>query len=194
MAYVWHPLHCRWQRTHSVTPNHSIFHVTSNSGMTTQPLYQTSHPLYLCHQTISTDISPTFVWHHTHFCVSSYELYITSYPVLMSSHYCTYDSTACIYENISSICASYTLNIWHHSHYLGHHNHWIDKITPTLFMTSHSPYVWHCLHCTRHHILTFWPQTTIWRTSHQLYYKSCLLYLCHHTNSIDDITAIICMI
>ena len=29
LAYVWHPLHCRWQRTHSITPNHSIYDVTS---------------------------------------------------------------------------------------------------------------------------------------------------------------------
>ena len=89
---------------------------------------------------------------------------------------------------------TYTLNFWHHSHYLCHHTHCIDKITLTLFMTSHSSYVWHHLHYTRHHNLTFWPQDTILRTSHLLYYKSCPLYLCHHTNSIDDITATICMI
>ena len=103
-------------------------------------------------------------------------------------------NTAYIYETTSSMRETYTLNLWHHSHSLCHHTHIIDKITPSLFMTSHSPYVWHRLHCTRHHILTFWPQTTILRTSLQLYYKSCLLYLCHHTNSIDDITATICMI
>ena len=193
-AYVWHPLHCRWKRTLSIRAKHSIYDATSTSGMTTQPLYQTSHPLYLCHHTISNDISPTFVWHHIHFCVTSYELYITSHPILMSSHYCTYDITTSIYETTSSMRETYTLNFWHHNHYLCHHTHCIDKITPTLFMTSHSPYVWHRLHCTRHHILTFWPQTTILRTSLQLYYKSCLLYLCHHTNSIDDITATICMI
>ena len=61
-------------------------------------------------------------------------------------------------------------------------------------MTSHLPYVWHPVHYRRHHILTFWPQTTILRTSHPLYYPSCPLYLCHHTNSINDITATIRMI
>ena len=157
-------------------------------------LYQTTHPLYLCHQSIATDISPTFVWHHIHCCVTSYELYITSQPILMSSHYCTYDITTSICETTSSMRETHTLNLWHHSHSLCHHTHCIDKITPTLFMTSHSPYVWHRLHCIRHHILTLWPQTTILRTSHELYYKSYLLYLCHHTNSIDDITASICMI
>ena len=52
-AYVLHPLHCRWQRTHSITPKHSIYDVTSPSGRTTQPLYQTSHP-------------PS-VWHHMNY-------------------------------------------------------------------------------------------------------------------------------
>ena len=31
-----------------------------------QPLYQTLYPLYLCHHTVSTDVSPTFVWHQTY--------------------------------------------------------------------------------------------------------------------------------
>ena len=87
-----------------------------------------------------------------------------------------------------------TLNMSHHNHYLCHLTHCIDNITPTLFMTSHSPYVWHRLHYTRHHILTFWPQTIILRISHPLYGTLCPLHLCHHTNSIDDITATICMI
>ena len=168
-AYVWHSLHCRWQRTHSITQNHSIYDVTSTSGMTTQPLYQTSHPQYLCHQTICTDISPTLVWHHTNLlCDIIWNIYITSHPIPLSSHYCSCDITASIYGTTSSMRATYTLNMWHHSHYLGHHTHCIDNITPTLFMTSHSPYVWHRLHYTRHNILTFWPQTTILRTSHPL--------------------------
>ena len=91
---------------------------------------------------------------------------------------------------------TYTLNFWHHSHYLCHHTHCIDKITPTLFMTSLSPYVWHRLHYTRHHILTFWPQNTILRTSHLLYDKSCplsvsshQLYRCYHSQYMYDINS-----
>ena len=57
----------------------------------------------------------------------------------------------------------------HHSHYLCPDTHCMDNITPTLCMTSHSPDVWHCLHYTRHHILTLWPQTTVFMSSHQLY-------------------------
>ena len=66
-AYVWHPSHYRWYHIHSITPNHSIYDVTSTSGMISVPLYQTLHALYLSHQKLSTDIIPTFVWHHTHY-------------------------------------------------------------------------------------------------------------------------------
>ena len=168
-AYVWHPLHCRWQCSHSVTPT-TLF-------MMSHPLKAWKHspcirhrthciyvirPSPLTSHTLVYDITPTF-------CVTLYELYITSHAILMSSHYSTYDITASIYETTSSMRATYTLNMWHQSPYLGHYTHSIDNITPTLFMTSHSPYVWHRLHYTRHHILTFWPQTTILRTSHPLY-------------------------
>ena len=64
----------------------------------------------------------------------------------------------------------------------------IENITPTLFMTLLLPYVWHPLHYTKHHILTLWPQTTMFMSSHPLYWTSCPLYLCHHIHSIDDIT------
>ena len=168
-AYVWHPLHCRWQCTtltyqtivftmshplQAAQHSHCIRHHTHCIYVIT-PSPLISHPLLY-------DITPTF-------CVKSYELYITSHPILMSSHYCTYDITASIYETTSSMRATYTFNMSHHSHYLCHHTHCIDNITATLFMTWHSPYVWHRLHYTRHHSLTFWPQATILRTSHPLY-------------------------
>ena len=60
-AYVWHHLHYRWYHIHSITPIRRIYDVTSTPGMVSQPQYQTSHPLYLCHQNLSTDIIPTFV-------------------------------------------------------------------------------------------------------------------------------------
>ena len=65
-AYVWHPLHCRWHRIHFITPNNCIYDIISTSDMTSHPLYQTLHPLYLGHHNLSTDITPTFEWHHTH--------------------------------------------------------------------------------------------------------------------------------
>ena len=99
-AYVWYPLHCRWQRTHSITPNHSIYDVTSTCGMTTQPLYQKSHQLYLCHHIVSTVISPTFVWHHTHhLCDIIWTVYyITPNPYVIT-----------------------LLHLWHHRLYIRNH-------------------------------------------------------------------------
>ena len=38
-AYIWHLLHYRWHHIHSITPNHSIYDVTSTSGMTSHPSY-----------------------------------------------------------------------------------------------------------------------------------------------------------
>ena len=76
----------------------------------------------------------------------------------------------------------------HHSHYLCPHTHLIDNITSILCMTSHSPYMWHRLHHTRHHILTLWPQTTVFSSSHPLFWTSSPLYPCHHLHCIDDIT------
>ena len=124
-AYVWHYLHYRCYHIHSITPNHSIFDVTSTSGMTSHPLYQTSHPLYLCHHNLSTDIIPTFVWHQT--------LYM--------------DDIICTLHNIISIpyvitllyLWHHSLYIWNHIQYVGPHIHYTCDITDTnLCHHSHS--------------------------------------------------------
>ena len=161
-----HPLQA-WHHTPCIRHcTHCIFVIT------TSPLI--SHPLL-------NDITPTF-------CVTSYALYITSYPILKSSHYCTYNITTSIYEIISSMSGNiYTIHETSH-HYLCPHTHCIDNITRILCMTSHSPYMWHRFHYARHHILTLWPQTTVFISSQPLYLTSCPLYLCHHIHSNDDIT------
>ena len=66
-ASVWHHLCYRRRHIHSSTPSHNLYDFTSTSGMTSQSLYLTSHQLYLCHHKLSTDMKPTFVWHHTHY-------------------------------------------------------------------------------------------------------------------------------
>ena len=94
-----------------------------------------------------------------------------------------------LYMKPHPVCrATYTLYMRPHSHSLCPHTHCIDSITPTHWMTSHSPYVLHHVPYTRHHILTLWPQTTMFMSSHPLYWTSCPLYLCHHLHCIDDIT------
>ena len=130
-----------------------------------KPSPLTSHPLLY-------DITSTFF-------VTAYELYIRAHPILMSSQYCTYDITVSIYETTSSRRPTYTLNMSHHSHYLCHHTHCIDNITPTLFMTSYSPYVWHRFHYTRHYSLTFWLKPPFWG---------------HHTHYIRHRVHCICVI
>ena len=88
LAYVWHPLHCRWHHIHSITPTHSIY-VTSTSGMIPRPQYQTLHPVYLCHNNLSTDITPSFQWHHTHLlCEIICTIYnVTSSPYVITLFY-----------------------------------------------------------------------------------------------------------
>ena len=124
-AYVWHHLHYRCYHIHSITLNHSIYDVTSTSGMTSHPLYQTLHPLYLCHHNLSTDIIPTFVWHHTHYM----------------------DDIICTLHNIIStpyvfpllyLCHQ-SLYIWNHIQYVGPHIHYTCDITDSnLCHHSHS--------------------------------------------------------
>ena len=93
-AYIWQSLHYKWGRIHSFTSNHSIYEVTYTSGMTSQPLYQTSHPLYLYHHTVSIDISPTLVWHHTNLlCDIIWTIYnITPNPYVITLLYLWYHS------------------------------------------------------------------------------------------------------
>ena len=187
-AYVWHPFHCRWHHVHSITPIHSIYDVTSTSGMTLHPLYQTLHPLYLCHHNLSTDITPTFEWHDNNLLC---DIICTIYN--MTSNPCYHTTLLMtpqpLYVKPHPVCqATYTLYMRHHSHYLCPHTRSIDNITPNFSMTSHSPYMQHRLHYTRHHILILWPQTTVFMSSHPLYLTSCPLYLCLHIHSIDDIT------
>ena len=124
-AYPWHNLHYRWYHIHYITPNHSIHDVTSTSGMTSHPLYQTLHPLHLCHHNLSTDIIPTFVWNHTHYIR---DIIWTLYNIISTPYVIT------------------LLSLWHHSQYIwihilyvGPHIHYTCDITATnLCHPSHS--------------------------------------------------------
>ena len=138
-AYVWHHLCYIRCHIHSITPSHNLYDFTSTSGTTSHPLYQTSHQLYLSHHNLSIDITPNFVWPHTHYIC---------------------DIICTIYSNISTAYVITLLNLWHqnldiwkHNQYvvqninyacditvssLCHHTHCIESITPTLCMTSHS--------------------------------------------------------
>ena len=135
-AYVWHLLHCRWHHTHSITPNQNMYNVTSSPGMKTQPLCQTRHPLYLYHQTIYTDISSTFVWHHT--------------QILGDIIWTIYNITLNLYVNHTTVPrTSQTLYMKPHPVWLQHIHLTCDitatiwVITPTVQVTSHPLFLWH---------------------------------------------------
>ena len=111
---------------------------------------------------------------------------MTSHTLYMTSHTWQYKRYIC-----------------HLTHYILHyilcpHTQSIDNITPTLCMTSHSPYVWQLLPYTSHHFLTLWHQTTMFMSSQPLHltlFPLCVdvsshpLYWWYHTNCISEITS-----
>ena len=112
LAYVWHHLHYRRRHIYSITPSHNLHDFTSTSGMTSQPLYQTSQQLYLCHHNLSTDITPTFVWHHTHYMCDIIRTIYNLISTALSSHYCTNDSRTLTYETTSNMeVKMYTIHV-----------------------------------------------------------------------------------
>ena len=122
---VWHHLHYRCYHIHSITPNHSIYDVTSTSAVTSHPLYQTSHPLYLCHHNLSTDIIPPFVWHHIHYMD---DIICTLHNIISTPYVMT----------LLYLC-HHSLYIWNHIQYVGPHIHYTCGITATnLCHHSHS--------------------------------------------------------
>ena len=178
--YLWYHIHFR----HDITPPHSYI---------TPTISLSSQPLHLYHTHIWMTSHPASLWHHMH-CIEHHiqslchhsTVLMTSQPLCMKPH--------------PVRRATYTLYMRHHSHYLCPHTQNIDNITPTLCMTSHSPYELHRLPYTRHYMLTLWPQTTVFFSSHPLYLTSCPLcedasshplYWWYHTNSISEITSAI---
>ena len=144
---------------HDITPPVSVIAPTVSLS---------SQPLRWYHTQFRMISHPPSVWHHMHYVYCHIQSLCHHTTVLMTSKP--------LYMKPHPLCrATYTLYMRHHSHYLCFHTHYlcphthcIDNITPTLFMTSHFTYVWHCLHYRRHHILTLWPQTTVFMSSHQI--------------------------
>ena len=138
-AYVWHHLCYSRCHIHSITPCDNLYDFTFTSGISSHLLYQTMHQLYLCHHNLSKDITPTFVWYHTHYMC---DIVCTIYNIISNFYVITF-----LYLR------QHKLDIWNHTQYavqnihypcdititlLCHHTHCIEIFTPTLFMTSHS--------------------------------------------------------
>ena len=178
-SYMYDILCTAYDNIHTLSPQATIF-------MMSHPLQAWQHSPcirhcthFICHHTVSTDISLTFVWHHTNLLVTSYELYRTSHPNLMSSHFCTYDITASIYETTSNMRATCTLIMWHPV------SIWV--ITPTVQTTSHPLFLWHH---TRHMCGIF---CTIQNITYSLYDIK-QQFFWHHTNYIWHVIHCICVI
>ena len=138
-TYLWHHFCYRRRHIHSITPSYNLYDFTSTSIMTSHPLYQTSHQLYLCHHNLSTDSTPTFVWQHPHYMC---DIICTIYNII---------STAYVFTLL--YLWQQKLDIWNHIQYvvqgihyprdirvisLCYHTQCIESITPTLCMTLHS--------------------------------------------------------
>ena len=178
-------------------------------------LFRMSHPLHASHHTPIWDIAPTVSlssqplhWYHTHFWMTSdppsvwHSMPYIEHHILSLCHHSTVLTTSKpLYMKPHPVrTATYTLYKRHHSQYLCPHTQSIDNITTTLCMTSHSPYVWHLLPYTNHHILILWHQTSMFMSSQPLYLTSCPLcvdgsshplYWWYDNNCISEITSAI---
>ena len=166
--YLWFHIHFR----HDITP--PVSDIAPTVSLSSQPLHwyhnhfwMTSHPASVWHDMYYIEHHIQSLFHHTLLLTTWQTLYMKPHPVCR---------------------ATYTLYMRPHSHYLCPHPHCIDNMIPTLCMISLSPYVWHHLHYTIHHILTLWPQTTIFFSTTPLYWTSYPLFLCYHLHCIDDNT------
>ena len=87
-------------KAHTLSHQTTVFKIAHPLQAGQQPLYRTSHPLDLCHHTVCTDISPTFVWHHIHLL---------------------WDIIWTLYNNTPIPYVITLLYLWHHSLYIWNH-------------------------------------------------------------------------
>ena len=122
--YAWHHLHYRRRHIHSITPSYNLYDFTSTSGMTSHNLYQTSHQIYLCHHNLSTDITPTFVWHHTHYMC---DIICTIYNIISNSYVITllylWQHKLDIWNHIQYAVQNIHYQCVQNIHYQNIHNH-----------------------------------------------------------------------
>ena len=113
-----------------------------------------------------------------HSMVMTYPLYIASHKVLWPHNNCVTSQPLCLSS---------------HPLYLCHHSQWINFIKSSVCMTSQPLCVWHHMQYMGHHMHNLGCHITWCMTSGPLSLTSIPMHLCHHTNTIDDITATICM-
>ena len=190
--------------THSVMITQPLSNLTATMSDITPTVSVSSHPIYPFNQTqCMNDITTTI-------CMTSYALHRTSHPLCMTTHPFLYDIKSSISDITSTISnLTSTVSVSSHPLYRWYHSHYIYDITSSICVTSYPLYVWHHIHYVGHHntvcgwqharnmydiictaddiTSTLSHQTTVFKMSHPL-------QAWHHTHSIDDITATICMI
>ena len=126
-------------------------------------------------------------------CVTSHNACISDITHSMFMTYLLYTASHTVLWQQNNCVTSQPLCMTSHLQYLLHYTQWINFIKPSVCMTSqplcvgpHRHYMWHQIHNLGHN-------TTLCMTSGPLYLTSLPLYLCHHTDLIDDITATLCM-
>ena len=167
--------------------------------MTSYPLYQTSHQLYLCHHNRSTDITPTFVWHHTHYMCdiirTIYNIISTGYVITLLylwQHNLAIETTSRMQFKIytfhvtseSHVCvitpivlrASQPIFVWHHTRHRYSIFCTVEDITSSLYEIK-PPFLWYHTHCIWHRIDAISVTTSTVVISHQLYLWDLILYM-----------------
>ena len=179
VAYVCHYVHSTWPHIHPLRKQPLVF-------MTSHALYWWHHMHYVWHvmycvfyhiHYMCDIIQCLYFWHHTLYVYDISTLYGITDSFMTTQTLCNFTATMCDITPTVSV-SSHPVDQFYQTHCM-------YDITATIYMTSYA------LHVTSH---------SQFRTSHHFMYdiRSTLSDLtstvfCHHTHSIDDIIATVCM-
>ena len=128
--------------------------MASHSVMTTPPLCNFTANMSDITPTVSVSSPPLDQFYQPQYmyaitatmCMTSYALQVTSHPQFRTSHH---------------FMMSGPLYLTSLPLYLCHHTHPVDDITATIWMNSHSVYLWHHIHYIYYRISTKYDITTL---------------------------------
>ena len=206
--YSWHHTHCIWHYIYSTCDitatvnvtrhllcfwHYTVYMISHGEWMTTQWLYLTWYPMYLCNQTHMIDDITLyvhmkshslhvwhhryFIWHHIHSCWQHTIVCMSWHTLCLWHHvyyiwckpYCVYDYTSSISDlKPVKIAVSSTQYVITPS--LSKSSHLLCKTSQVACVCHHMCYTWH-------HIHTLWHQPLLFMTSNAL-------YSLHHTHYI----------
>ena len=201
LAYVWHPLHCRWQHTHP------LYH--------TKPQYLWCH-IHFRHDNTApvSDIAPTvsvsshrlhwnlthYIWHHSHLIsVITPAVSMISQQVWKSSPlahiwhhtHSPWNDIHNLWYQCSVLMTSQPLHsgheisyIWHLIHCLWHLMPYNYDITPTLSVSSHPMYLFYQTQCTYDNTATIYGIICTAYDIKPLYLWNQVNYIWHHIHYI----------